>query len=395
VSTPAQVRSAGAQVRSLSGQEPVTIVHVTAPARVGGLERVVVALAKGQRAAGHRVHVVAVLAQDEPDHPFVEELSGSGITVHAPVIQARAYGRERAFIKNLCTEVRPTVVHTHGYRPDVVDSGVARAEGIATVSTVHGFTRGRGRGQVYEWMQRRALRRFDAVVCVSRPQLAELQKSGVPGDRLHLIPNAWSQRTALLPAREARAQLNAPADVFHVGFVGRLTQEKGADVLVRALTHLTDVPIVVSFIGSGNERERIEAEARRAGVVDRIRWHGMLPDASQLFAAFDVFVMSSRTEGTPIALFEAIAAGVPVITTAVGGIPDVVSQAEALLVPSEDPQALGQAIRAVRSDGAGARSRALAALERLGRVYTVEPWLSRYESLYRYLHTHRKPVNVS
>jgi glycosyltransferase involved in cell wall biosynthesis len=164
-------------------------------------------------------------------------------------------------------------------------------------------------------------------------RLAELQKSGVPGDRLHLIPNAWSQRTALLPAREARAQLNVPADVFHVGFVGRLTQEKGPDVLVRALAHLTDVPIVVSFIGSGNERERLEAEARGAGVVDRIRWHGTIPDASRLFAAFDVFVMSSRTEGTPIALFEAIAAAVPVITTAVGGIPDVVSQAEALLVP--------------------------------------------------------------
>jgi glycosyltransferase involved in cell wall biosynthesis len=301
------------------------------------------------------------------------------------VISTRSYARERRFIRELCREVQPTVVHTHGYRPDVIDGGVARKLRIPAVSTVHGFTRTRGRGQVYEWLQRRALRRFDAVVCVSRAQVNELEKSGVAPERLHLMPNAWSARTIPLPAREARAHLNVASDAFHIGFVGRLTHEKGADVLVDALAKLHDLPLIVSFIGSGNEKPRLERAARKAGVADRIRWQGLVTDASRLLSGLDVFVMSSRTEGTPIALFEAIAAGVPIVTTAVGGIPDVVSRAEALLVPSESPEALAAAIRDVYTDRVGARARAVAARERVARTYAVEPWLGGYESLYRRL----------
>jgi glycosyltransferase involved in cell wall biosynthesis len=370
-------------------------LHVAAPARVGGLERVVVALADGQRSAGHHVHVAAILSEEEQDHPVVRELRACGVSVHAPAITSRAYGRERAFIHKLCGETHPSVVHTHGYRPDVVDGGVARKLGIPTVSTVHGFTRSRGRGQIYEWLQRRSLKHFDAVVCVSRAQVTELQKFGVRSERLHLMPNAWNARTILLPAREARSQLNVPADAFHIGFVGRLTREKGADVLIDALLHLRDVPLVVSFIGAGSEQPRLEATARRIGASDKIRWHGLLPDASRLLPALDAFVMSSRTEGTPIALFEAIAACVPVVATAVGGVPDVVSRAEALLVPSESPEALAAAIRDVYTDRVGARARAVAARERVARVYAPEPWLAGYETLYRHLHAHRNKVPAS
>ena len=72
--------------------------------------------------------------------------------------------RERNFIAQLCAQLEPDVVHTHGYRPDVIDSGIVRRLGIPIVSTVHGFIRGNWRGRCYEWLQRRWLRYFDAVV---------------------------------------------------------------------------------------------------------------------------------------------------------------------------------------------------------------------------------------
>src|SRR5690606_17786654 len=106
------------------------------------------------------------------------------------------------------------------------------------------------------------------------------------------------------------------------------------------------------------------------------------PDAGQLFPAFDAFVLSSRTEGTPIALFEAMAARVPIVATRVGGVPDVVTAAEAILVPSEDPRELAKAIRAVVADTGSARSRAAAAEDRLRTAYDVEPWVDRYVSIY-------------
>ena len=92
----------------------------------------------------------------------------------------RAYLRERAAIARLLREVRPDVVHTHGYRPDVLDAGVARGQGIAVVTTVHGFTGGGWKNRVYEWLQCRAFRRFDAVVAVSRPLVGLLERRGHP-----------------------------------------------------------------------------------------------------------------------------------------------------------------------------------------------------------------------
>ena len=168
-----------------------------------------------------------------------------------------------------------------------------------------------------------------------------------------------------------------------MGWVGRLTREKGADLLLAAAGLLGDLPVAVSLLGDGRLRPQFEALAARRGLGERVRWLGNLPDAGQLFCAFDVFVLSSRTEGTPIVLFEAMAAGTPIVATAVGGVPDVVSSHEALLVPPDDPGALAAAIRCVHADSAAAVARARRARERLVSEFAPAPWLARYERIYR------------
>jgi glycosyltransferase involved in cell wall biosynthesis len=109
---------------------------------------------------------------------------------------------------------------------------------------------------------------------------------------------------------------------------------------------------------------------------------GQVNDAPRLYRGFDLFVLSSRTEGTPIALFEVMDAEIPVVATAVGGVPAVVSSAEAVLIPPEDPRALAQAIRSTYDGRAPARARAAAARLRLRTQYAVGPWLDRYDRLY-------------
>jgi glycosyltransferase involved in cell wall biosynthesis len=127
------------------------------------------------------------------------------------------------------------------------------------------------------------------------------------------------------------------------------------------------------------------ALASRLGVSDRICWHGPVPDASTLFTAFDGLVLSSRTEGIPIVLLEAMAAGTPIVASKVGGVPDMLSDSEALLVPPEDSAALAAALDALRADPAGAAARAAAARVRLEREFALAPWLRRYEALYQSL----------
>jgi len=388
--SPRQVRAPDAP----AARDAIGVLHLVAPSEVGGAERVVHALATGQRRAGHRVSVAAVLGRGVVNHPFVGPLVEAGVDVVPLRLPPRAYLRERAAIEDICRRFRPDVVHTHGYRVEVVDAGVVHRLGIPTVATVHGFTGGDWKNRLYQQLQRRVLRRFEAVVAVSRPLAGALALAGVAAERLHVVRNAWpaggdgaregdGEGEAPLPRDRARRLLAVSPERFHIGWVGRLTAEKGADVLIAALDSLRDVPLVVSVLGDGRLRPRLEAQAARRGLGDRVRWFGNLPAARQLFSAFDVFVLSSRTEGTPIVLFEAMAAGAPIVATDVGGVPDVVSSKEALLVPPEDPASLAEAVRRVYANPTATAMRARAARRRLEREFALEPWLASYERIYR------------
>ena len=360
----------------------MVVLQVLAPGEFGGLERVAHALAAGLHGLGHDVHVAAVLDGPGEHHPLLSELDHSGVPTHPLVLPGRAYLRERRAVAGLCRSLRPDVVHTHGYRPDVLDAGVARGLRIPIVTTVHGCTGGGWKNHGYEWLQFRAFRRFDAVVAVSRPLVERLARAGVPRARIYAVPNAWREAEPPLDRAAARLALGIPPDGFVVGWVGRLSHEKGLDVLLDALPHATDLPLVVSVVGSGTARAELQARARDLR-LDWIVWHGAVPDAGRLFRAFDVFVLSSRTEGTPIVLFEAMAAEVPVIAARVGGVPDILSPDEAALVPPADPMALAAELRAVYRDPGKARERARRARERLRRDFSVEPWLARYERIYQ------------
>ncbi len=361
----------------------MVLLHVVAPAEVGGLERVVQTLARGLSSAGHDVHVAAVLAGPAADDGFLASLAEAGVATHRIPSGGRAYVRERRAVAELCRRLRPDVVHTHGYRPDVVDAAAARRLGIPVVTTVHGFTGGGWKNRLYEQLQCRAFRRFDAVVAVSQPLVERLVRAGVPAERIHGVSNAWPDAEQPLDRAAARQALGIPPHGFVAGWVGRLSYEKGADVLLDALLHLADLPLVVSVVGQGIERAALQCRARRLGLDRLILWHGSRPDAGRLFRAFDVFVLSSRTEGTPMVLFEAMAAGVPVVATRVGGVPDVVSPEEAALVPANDPVALAAEIRAVYRNPAASHERALRAGERLRRDFSMAPWIGRYEAIYR------------
>lgn len=372
------------------------MLHVVAPAMCGGLERVVHNLAASQRAAGARVAVVAIVtgAPGEMGEAFAGPLRADGVEVHTIDVPRRGYARERRAVAGLCERVRPAVVHTHGYRPDVVDSRVARTAGAASVTTVHGFTGGGLRNRCYEWLQRRRFRRLDAVVAVSRPLLDDLVRSGVSAERAYLVPNVWRAPAAMRDRAEARALLGIPADAFVAGWVGRLSPEKGPDVFLSALAALAtlrDAPFHASILGDGAGRAACERQAADLGLGRRVRWHGQVPDAGALLGAFDVVVLSSRTEGTPMVLLEAMAAGVPVIASAVGGVPDLLRPGEGTLVPPDDPRALANAVADVHAHAAIARARAARAQARVRDARQVTAWVRRYREVYQEALTGMRP----
>lgn len=191
-----------------------------------------------------------------------------------------------------------------------------------------------------------ALRRCSSVIAVSRGLRDRVVELGIPGDRVIVQYNGVEGDVfAPRDRTEARAQLGVPSSQPLVCFVGNLVPEKGPDLLVRALAQTPGVHAVV--IGGGPLRASLEAEAEALGVSSRLRFLGRQPAAvvAQWLAAADLLCLSSRREGCPNVVLEALASGRPVVGTAVGGVPELVTSSNGVLAPSEDPDGLAQAIR--------------------------------------------------
>ncbi len=367
----------------LSPANGLQVLHLTAPAPFGGLETVVETLCGGLADHKVRASVVAVLERPEPNHPFVRALRNRGIEVLPLVVGTRNYLKEIREVSQLIDETNADLLHTHGHRSDVIGGLVASRKRLPAVSTLHGFMAHTWSGQVREWIQLRRLRRFDAVVGVSAGILERAAAAGIAPDRLHLVPNAWAGGAEPADRATARASLGLPEEAFVVGWVGRLSHEKGPDIFLEALARWGSNEAVGSVIGDGRDRSALEQRAEALGVQTQVRWHGVREDAARLMKAFDVLVLSSRTEGVPMVLLEAMHAGIPLIATSVGGVPSVVDSTQALLVPAESPDALVKALRELRGDMASARLRAQRAAHRLATQFAVEPWVNRYVEVYR------------
>ena len=197
---------------------PLRILHVTHPSFVGGLERVVHALAAGHRRRGLDVRVLTVVPEGQRDLPFVDLLRSVGVPVILLPLPDRAYFRERREIARVCDDFRPHVLHTHGDRGDVLASPIGRRLGIATVVTDHGTSMMPGMGRVYEFLQRRTYRRFAGVVVVSRDLQERARRDRVREERIHFVPNAWHPIGEPLARAEAQARLGVESSRPVVGW---------------------------------------------------------------------------------------------------------------------------------------------------------------------------------
>lgn len=359
-----------------------TIAITTTPAAYGGLERVTVELVRGLQHRGRALHLIVVLEPSVPEPEWVAGLRSDGIPTSILRIAGRDYLGEYAAIYRLIVRLNIAILHTHGYRADLIHARAARRAGIPVVSTVHGFT-GRGqKGRFYEWLQCRALRGFDAVVAVSRPIAERLVHAGVAPSAMRTIANGLPAKSGLSRGRaEARAALRLPPSGPVVGWVGRVSSEKGPDIMVRATVHLPP-KVSLCVIGDGPELEPTRALARTLGLAERVHFCGALPSAASYLSAFDLLALSSRTEGTPMVILEAARASIPVVATAVGGVPDVLGQDGGWLVPSEDPEALAHAIASALNHPDLSQTRASALLRRLEHQAGESDWIGQYARVY-------------
>lgn len=371
---------------------PLHVAHGVLSLDVGGLERIVLALARTAREQGHRVSVVCV----ERRGKLYAEAEAAGATVVSLDKPAGRLPEYATKARAALDELRPDVLHTHQIGAAwYLGRAAADRGGPPVLHTEH--------GNVFAnhntWWQaakarlffRRAARTIDRFCCVSDEIAAEVTRwRTVPRRKVEVVPNgiATDPPADLPPAAEVRAALGIPADAAVVGTVGRLAEEKRQDRLVRAAAGLRDaVPgLRLLLVGDGDRRAELEQLARDCGVADRVHFAGYQNRPEKYLQVMDVFALTSRTEGFPVSLLEAWLAGVPVVCSAVGGIPSVVTHgADGLLFPPDDEAALTAALRRVLEDRPLRERLAAAGGRAVRERYSLRRIADEYEERYRSL----------
>jgi glycosyltransferase involved in cell wall biosynthesis len=318
------------------------ILHVIAPCPAGGAESAVRSLAIGLRNAGHDVEVAALTADTVGEHPFVRRLRSDDIPVTELRFGRRDYLGETRALAALLMQRKHDIVHSHVYRADTVTFLASTETATPHVSTLHGFTGGGLRQAAYVKFDSWILRRCAAVICVAPNVRDEALATGLNESRLHLVPNGYEPGPQL--SREAaRAVLNLAPDAQAVGWIGRLSREKGPDQLLDGIASMHQY-CAVTMIGDGPERVNLDLQATRLRLTGRVRFPGQVDDAGRFLPAFDVLALSSRTEGTPMVLLEAMASRVPIVTYNVGGVSSMLTTDSALIVAPGDFRGLARAL---------------------------------------------------
>jgi len=323
----------------------VRILHLdTEPTWRGG-EQQVTYLVRGLLARGHDNVLVS-----PPGSAIARRFHDEGWTSEPLVMRNEADPIAVAGLVHILRRHRPDIVHMHTARAHTlgVAASLAARVGRRIVSRRVDF---RPRGLSARLKYRMGVDRF---LAITEAVAAVLRSAGVPNERIAVVPSGID------PARVRggdgaliRAELGLTANDPVTGSVAFFAWHKGLDVLVRAWPLVVrDIPgAVLVLVGDGEDRALLEAEAKRGGVADRVRFMGFRHDVANCLAAFDVFVLPSLMEGMGTSLLDALAAERPVVATRVGGIPEVITDGETgLLVEPGSEAPLAAAVVRLLSD---------------------------------------------
>jgi glycosyltransferase involved in cell wall biosynthesis len=333
----------------------VKIVHLVIGGDVAGGQLVALRLAHAARSAGHTVLFVSP-SQGE----FVDRAEREGFAVHVVRLDGALDPRSMARLRTVLAHERADILHTHThFSLNVIGRVAARAAGADVIAHMHVenvFRPGRIAQSAQVAVDNGTARLCRWIVAVADATHAALVAQGYPAARTVTVHNGIETREPAHPA-----SLEPPPAGPVLVEIGRLCDVKGQRELIAALALLERDDVTVLLAGedieaNGAYRLRLEREARKLGVDDRVRFLGRRDDVPSLLASADALVLPSWIEGLPLVVLEAMAAGVPVVASAVGGTPEVVVDGETgSLVPPRDVPALARAIDALLADPEQAR----------------------------------------
>lgn len=324
-----------------------------------------------------------------PGDPGFAEIERKAAKYGAPLIAVPDRGpwdwRVVRELLAICKRENVRIWHGHDYKTNAIGWLLKRFWPMKLVTTVHGWVHHTARTPLYYRIDKLCLPRYDCVICVSPDLVQVCREVGVKEP--FLLENAidTEEYTRTKSIIDAKRELGIPVGELVIGAVGRLEKEKAFDLLIQSLAALRSQSHAVRLVilGEGSDRERLQTLARDLGVAEYVQMPGWQSDVRSYFEAMDLFALSSLREGLPNVLLEAMALEVPVVATAIAGIPQLITdRTNGRLVPAGDAAALTRALHELLSAPEDRRTMARAARRTIETRYSFPVRMRRLARLY-------------
>ncbi|MCK5267154.1 MAG: glycosyltransferase family 4 protein [Spirochaetes bacterium] len=330
-----------------------TIVHTISAHNVFGPEKTIINESLALLKEGYKV--VIILIHRRGDFPLLARIKQSNIPCFHLVSNFKFNFFAIFKLIKLLLKTKCNLVHGHGYKADIISLIACKMIGVPIITTMHGWTAEDCKIRIYEKLQAFFWRFFDLILCVSESYKQKAVSIGIPENKTVVVHNGIIINDYLLSGSEVLKKnfLNKygiPGGHFIVGVVGRLSIEKGhryfVEAALKVLSQEKDVVFVI--IGDGKERKNIEDIIRNSKYSKNFYMLGHISSMQKVYAALDIVIISSLREGLPNALLEAMVCGKPVVSTSVGGIPEIIkNNINGVMVSPRDSDAIANALLAL------------------------------------------------
>jgi len=303
----------------------VHILHLISSEGYYGAENMLVHLSRSLGDLGCESFLGVFENLHRPNLEVAERARRQGGSVEIIRCRGKAHWGAVRRIRECIRERKIDVIHCHGYKSTIYGYAAAKLSRVPLIATCHGWPGKSLALRFYYWLDRVVLRSFDQVVAVSDRIQQSLEQAGLAPERIRIIANGVDIARFAGPA-PSRAEISGHPDFLRIGVVGRLAPEKGIPVLFQAAREILMQHPRTQFVlvGDGPDRAKLESLARELGIEDHVTFAGVCADMPTMYASFDIFVLPSLSEGMPLAILEAMAAGKAVVASRVGAISHLV-----------------------------------------------------------------------
>jgi len=363
------------------------VVFLITDLMVGGAEKALVRTAIGLSKSNYDVSVMYLYGKA----PLAETLKNAGVPVTNLNMRIKWDVSVLLKLYKLFRKEKPQILHTYMFHADLLGRLIGRLAHVPIIiSSRRNIEIG---GQIRETINRLTVHLSDATTAVcDNVRQAEIKRSRAKPEKVFRIYNGVEienfKQVESRKTEKLKKDLGIGPDDVVIGTVGRFLEKKGHPFLIRAMHKIiSKFPgTKLLLVGYGRLQSRLERKVNNSGLSEKVIFTGSCSDISEMLSVFDVFILPSLWEGMPNAVLEAMAAGLPVVSTAVGGTPEVIKDGETgLLVPAGDSEALADGVINLLKDPERAKKMGATGRDRVEKIFTRSRMIADTEALYEKL----------